>query len=78
MSGADARKALVDPRVGSRCMGGQERWAQGSEFNLEGEHDGCEPDECDEDGGDNELSLGWTRTGAHGNTMDLEFGEARA
>lgn len=47
----------------------------------EDEHDGREPDDHDEDGGDDEFNLGWTDaeagTGRHGNNgLDLEDDDA--
>lgn len=43
--------------LGRGCS--QEGWAAGRSDDRESEHDGCEPDVDDEDGGDGEPSLGW-------------------
>lgn len=60
---------VYEPSLGSTTSMNQAHWSKGDVKDLEGEHDGREPDNDDEDGHDDEWELGWTdlqaRTGKY-------------
>jgi hypothetical protein len=70
----------AEPSLGSGAvyeLRTQEGWAAGGTKDLEGEHDGAEPEDEHGDDADDEPALGWTVDGAPGNTDDRELRDHR-